>query len=121
MVLRVPAGRWSLDVATALGQRHTDVLSSQDPISGKLRDKIHHEGCGFVAPLEFLSEVFIDGRPLDRRRFDAEARDAAGLKILEAHLPRFGPVLVLTQGTRRFVTSEVALAPDRIAPLIAGL
>ena len=121
VVLRVPAGRWNLDIATALGQRHTDVLTSQDPVPGKLRDKIHHEGCGFVAPLEFLSEVFIDGRPLDRRRFDAEARDAAGLKLLEAHLPRFGPVLVMTQGTRRFVTSEIAIAPERIAPLIAGL
>jgi len=90
-------------------------------IPGRLRDRIHEAGCGFVAPLAFLSEVFLEGRPLDRRRFDAEAVEIApGARALEAHLPRFGPVRVVDLGGKRWVTSEVGLAPDRLLPLLLG-
>jgi hypothetical protein len=120
VVLRIPAERFDLDVARALGMKNIDVLRSNDPISGKIRDTIHEKGCGFVAPLAFLSEVFIEGKPLDKRRFEAESQDVGGARVLEAHLPRFGPVRVLDVGGKRWVTSEITLDPARLLALLQG-
>ena len=102
-----PAERLDSDTITALGKRPLDVLTSKDAVTGKQRDHIHQHGAGFIAPLEFLSEVFIEGKPLDRKRFEAEAQTGAdGLRTMEAHLPRFGAVRILETGGKRWITSE---------------
>jgi hypothetical protein len=119
LVLKIPAERFDLDAAAALGRHKLDLLTSADQVSGKDRERIHQSGCGFLAPLAFLSEVFIDGKPLDRKRFEAEARPVAGGRALEAHLPRFGPVLVLDLAGKRWVTSEVGADPAKLVPLLA--
>jgi hypothetical protein len=117
VVLVIPGERFESETITALGKRPLDALSSSDPVTGKQRDAIHLSGCGFVAPLAFLSEVFVDGKPLDRRRFDAEAIQAGeGTRALVGHLPRFGAVRILERGGKRWVTSELAGDP---APLLA--
>lgn len=122
VVLRIPGARFHIDLTTALGRRNLDVLRKSDVIPGRLKDRIHEQGCGFVAPLEFLSEVFLEGKPLDRRTFEAQAVEASpGVRALEAHLPRFGPVRVVETGGRRYVTSETGLALDRLLPLLQGL
>lgn len=117
VVLRIPGDRFDLDGVTALGRRNLDVLQAHDQVSGRDRDRIHQHGCGFLAPLEFLSEVFLDGKPLDRKRFEAEAKPIDGGRVLEAHLPRFGPVLVLDAAGKRWVTSETAADPAALIAL----
>jgi hypothetical protein len=54
------------------------VVRSSDNLSGKLRDKIQHEGAAWVAPLEFLSEVFVEGKPLSKPAFEKDARPLDG-------------------------------------------
>ncbi|MBK9035989.1 MAG: hypothetical protein IPL61_32865 [Myxococcales bacterium] len=108
VVLVFPAERFDLDVAAALGKRDWDhVLRAGDKLSGMVRDRIHKDGAGWVAPLEFLSEVFVDGKPLARPAFDAGARALAdGVRAFDAHFPRFGPVVLLdVPGRGRFVSS----------------
>lgn len=117
-VLRIPAERFDLDGVTALGRRNLDILRVDDPVGGRERDLIHQHGCDFVAPLAFLSEVFLEGKPLDRKRFEAEAQDAGGgVRSLEAHLPRFGPVRVLDAGGKRFVTSDLRTDVGRLVEI----
>src|SRR5262249_35358726 len=112
ILLVIPAERFESETITALGKRPLDALTSADSVSGKQRDAIHQHGAGFVAPLAFLSEVFIDGKPIDRRRFEAEATEAApGIRALEGLLPRFGSVRILERGGKRWVTSELAGDP----------
>jgi len=107
IVLVVPPERLDSDTITTLGKRPIDILTSKDAVTGKQRDSIHQHGAGFIAPLEFLSEVFIEGKPLDKKRFEAEAQTAAdGVRTLEAHLPRFGAVRILDKGGKRWITSE---------------
>ena len=118
VILRIPGERFDLDVARGLGMKNLDVLRPGDPVNGRLRDQIHEKGCGFVAPLSFLSEVFIEGKPLDKRRFEAESQEHAGARTLEAHLPRFGPVKVVEVRGKRWVTSEVGLPPARLLALL---
>jgi hypothetical protein len=115
VVLVVPPERWDSDTITALGKRPLDALTSRDAVPGKQRDAIHQHGGGFVAPLAFLSEVFLDGKPLDKRRFEAEAA-AAGpdVRALEGLLPRYGTVRVLERAGKRFVTSELGGDPARL-------
>jgi hypothetical protein len=120
LVLRIPAERFDLDSVTALGRKQVDILSSIDKVSGKDKDRIHHEGCGFIAPLEFLSEVFLEGKPLDRKRFEAEATPTSNGRALEAHLPRFGSVRVLEVGGKRYVTSELSADPAVLAKVAEG-
>jgi hypothetical protein len=85
------------------------VIRSIDALPGSMRDRIQRDGAGWVAPLEFLSEVFIDGKPLTKAHFEKEAVSTSGadnVKSLDVHFPRFGPVTLLEiTGKGRFVTS----------------
>lgn len=121
LVLRIPSERFDLDAVTALGRKQVDLLTSVDKVSGKDRDRIHHEGCGFIAPLAFLSEVFLEGKPLDRKRFETESTPTHAGRAIEAHLPRFGTVRVLEVGGKRYVTSEVTADTTALAKLVEGL
>jgi len=103
-----PAERFDLDVAAALGKRDWDqIVRSSDNLSGAMRDKLQRDGAAWIAPLEFLSEVFVDGKPLSKPEFEKTATVEGGVKQLEVHLPRFGPVTLLEiAGKGRFVTSH---------------
>jgi hypothetical protein len=107
VVLVFPAERFDLDVAAALGKRDWDhVVRRTDNLAGALRDKIQRDGAGWIAPLEFLSEVFVDGRPLTKAEFEKTSTSADGVRSLSVHFPRFGPVTLLEiTGKGRFVTS----------------
>ncbi len=107
VVLVFPAERFDLDVAAALGKRDWDqIVRRSDNLSGALRDKIHRDGASWIAPIEFLSEVFVDGKPLTKQDFERDAKSADGVKSLDVHFPRFGDVTLLEiSGKGRFVTS----------------
>jgi hypothetical protein len=107
VVLVFPAERFDLDVAAALGKRDWDqVVRRTDNVSGALRDKIQRDGASWIAPLEFLSEVFVEGKPLTKAEFEKSATTAAGVRSMDVHFPRFGPVTLLEiAGKGRFVTS----------------
>jgi hypothetical protein len=120
VTLVFPPERFDLDVAAALGKRdYGSVLVPGDPIPGPVRDRIYGEGVHFVAPLEFLSEVFVDGKPLSRPMFEQGARPVAeGVRALDVHCPRFGPVvLVDIAGRGRFICSATDAAGD-VAALV---
>ncbi|HEY5944276.1 MAG TPA: hypothetical protein VIV40_02245, partial [Kofleriaceae bacterium] len=96
VVLVFPAERFDLDVAAALGKRDWDtVVHGSDNLPGAIRDKIQREGACFVAPLEFLSEVFVEGKPLTKQQFEKDARAVDGGRALDVHFPRFGDVVLL--------------------------
>ena len=96
VVLVFPPERFDLDVAAALGKRDWDqVVRSSDNLSGSMRDKIQRDGASWIAPIEFLSEVFIDGKPLTKAEFERDSQKADNLKSLDVHFPRFGAVTLL--------------------------
>jgi hypothetical protein len=107
IVLVFPAERFDLDVAAALGKRDWDhVVRSSDNLPGAMRDRIQREGAGWIAPIEFLSEVFVDGKPLTKAEFERTSQAANGVRSLDVHFPRFGAVKLLEiSGKGRFVTS----------------
>src|SRR5690606_23245312 len=107
VVLVFPAERFDLDVAAALGKRDWDqIVRSSDNLSGSMRDKLQRDGASWIAPIEFLSEVFVEGKPLSKPEFERAAQAAGGVRSLEVHFPRFGAVTLLEiTGKGRFVTS----------------
>ena len=117
VVLVFPAERFDLDVAAALGKRDWDtVVHSSDNLPGAIRDKIQREGACFIAPLEFLSEVFVEGKPLTKQQFEKDARPVDGGRALDVHFPRFGEVVLLElPGKGRFVTSLTDRAERAVA------
>lgn len=119
VVLVFPQERFDLDVAAALGKRDWDhVVRGSDNVPGAIRDKIQRDGAGWVAPLEFLSEVFIEGKPLTKAQFEKEARPVDGGRALDVHFPRFGEVVLLElPGKGRFVTSLTDRV-ERVATLV---
>jgi hypothetical protein len=119
VVLVFPQERFDLDVAAALGKRDWDqIVRPTDKVPGALRDKMHRDGATWVAPLEFLSEVFIDGKPLTKAQFEKDARAIEGGRALDVHFPRFGEVVLLElAGKGRFVTSLTERA-ERVASLV---
>ena len=120
VVIVFPPERFDLDVAAALGKRDWDqVVRRSDNLPGAIRDKIQRDGANFIAPLEFLSEVFVDGKPLTKQQFEAGATQENGVKSLDVHFPRYGEVVLFeVPGKGRFVTSlaKVAIA----LPLVTG-
>lgn len=120
LLLVFPRERFDLNIAAAMGKRDWDaVVRRADPLGGAQRDALYSEGAFFVAPLEFLSEVFVDGKPLSRPAFEASATALdGGVRTLPVHCPRFGQVLLLDMpGTGRFISSAVdhgAALPDVI-------
>lgn len=118
VVLVFPPERFDLDVAAALGKRDWDqVVRGSDNLPGIIRDKMHREGAGWIAPLEFLSEVFVEGKPLTKAQFEKEAKPVDGGRALEVHFPRFGDVMLLEIGGKRYVTSLVDRA-EKAATLV---
>jgi hypothetical protein len=118
VVIVFPQERFDLDVAAALGKRDWDhVVRSSDNVPGSVRDKMHRDGASFVAPLEFLSEVFVEGKPLTKVQFEKEARAIDGGRALDVHFPRFGDVVLLELAGKRFVTSLTDRA-ERVASLV---
>jgi hypothetical protein len=114
VVLVFPPERFDLDVAAALGKRDWDaIVRRSDQIPGAMRDRIQRDGAAWVAPLEFLSEVFVEGKPLSKPAFESGARKLdGGARALDVHFPRFGPAVLLeVPGKGRFVTSAVDAAP----------
>src|SRR5262245_16447690 len=107
IVLVFPAERFDLDVAAALGKRDWDqVVRRSDNLPGAMRARIHRHGASWIAPLEFLSEVFLDGKPLTKAEFEKAATTTNGVRSMDVHFPRFGPVTLLEiAGKGRFVTS----------------
>ena len=83
-----------------------------------MRDKIQRDGAAWIAPLEFLSEVFVDGKPLTKQQFEKDARAVDGGRALDVHFPRFGDVVLLEiAGQGRFVTSLTDRA-ERVGALV---
>jgi hypothetical protein len=107
VVIVFPQERFDLDVAAALGKRDWDnVVRRSDNLPGAIRDRIQRDGAAFIAPLEFLSEVFVDGKPLTKQQFEAGATALDGAKTLDVHFPRYGEVVLLdVPGKGRFVSS----------------
>ncbi len=107
VVLVFPAERFDLDGASALGKRDWDqVVRRSDALTGAMRDQLQRDGARWIAPIEFLSEVFVEGKPLTKPAFESSATVANGVKSLEVHLPRFGEVTLLEiAGKGRFVTT----------------
>ncbi|MBL0217461.1 MAG: hypothetical protein IPQ07_26755 [Myxococcales bacterium] len=120
VVIVFPAERFDLDVAAALGKRDWDhVVRRTDNLTGATRDKLHRDGATWIAPLEFLSEVFVEGKPLTKAEFERDSQKLEGLKSLDVHFPRFGPVMLLEiAGKGRFVTTVDGA--ERAAKLVAG-
>ena len=120
VVLVFPAERFDVDVVAALGKRDFDhILRRSDNLPGAMRDRIHRDGAGWIAPLEFLSEVFVDGKPLTKAEFERDSQKLEGMKSLDVHFPRFGPVMLLEiAGKGRFVTT--VNGAERAAKLVAG-
>jgi hypothetical protein len=120
VVLVFPAERFDVDVVAALGKRDWDqVVRRSDNLPGAMRDRIHRDGATWIAPLEFLSEVFVDGKPLTKAEFERDSHKLEGMKSLDVHFPRFGPVMLLEiAGKGRFVTT--INGAERAAKLVAG-
>jgi hypothetical protein len=120
LVLIFPEERFDLDVAAALGKGDWEsIIGASDHLKGPDRDTLFRHGAQFVAPIEFLSEVFDQGVPLSKKDFEERSQsDEEGNRSMEAHFPRFGQIrLIERRDGRRFVTS---MSGD-VSALIASL
>lgn len=122
VVLLFPRERFDLDVAAAMGVKDWESVLLPGDLSGPERDRVFRDGAGFVAPLEFLSEVFVEGKPVTRNDFDKNARAVDGsARALDVHCPRFGPALLLdVPGRGRFISSE-GNAPEEVLRLLSAM
>ena len=121
VVLVFPPERFNLDIAAAFGKSaFDDILSASDKLPGPIRDRIFRWGADFIAPLEFLSEVFIDGVPLTRATFERDSEVINdNVRVLNVHCPRFGPVTLFDlPGAGRFISSSKQSTTD-VAALIS--
>ena len=110
VVLVFPRERFDLDIAAAIGKKDWDTVLTTGDLNGEQRDQVFRNGAEFVAPLEFLSEVFVDGLPLSKPHFEQHAQTVGTARVLDVHCPRFGPALLIALPpkdgqNRRFISS----------------
>ena len=120
LLIFFPAERFDLEVAGHLGKRDwSAILCDEDKIDGADKDRLYEHGADFVAGVEFLSEVFVEGKPLGKAEFEAGAKTGgSGVRSMEVHFPRFGPVLLISRADgSRFVTSKLS-EPEEIVGAI---
>ncbi len=110
LLLVFPPERFDLEIAARLGKKDwSAILRAEDEIEGADKDHLYEHGADFVAGVEFLSEVFVEGKPLDKAQFESgSTKSDAGFRTMEVHYPRFGPVLLISRADgSRFVTSKL--------------
>ncbi len=113
LLLIFPQERFDLEVASKLGKKDWDsILAPVDGIDGATKDELFRKGADFVAPIEFFSEVFLDGKPLSKPQFESTAKTYegahTGVRSMEVQLPRFGPVMLFARPDgSRFVSSNL--------------
>jgi hypothetical protein len=120
LLLVFPAQRFDLEVAAHLGKKDwSAILRNEDNLEGADKDHLYEHGADFVAGVEFLSEVFVEGKPLGKAEFESGATTSdAGLKTMEVHFPRFGPVMLISRPDgSRFVTSRLNGAEEIVGAL----
>ncbi|MCP4445746.1 MAG: hypothetical protein GY811_10455 [Myxococcales bacterium] len=116
ILLVFPLERFDLEVASKLGKEDWDsILAPVDNIDGATKDVLYRDGADFVAPIEFFSEVFLQGKPLSKPQFEEGATTHkgvySGVKTMEVQLPRFGPVMLFARPDgSRFVSSNLQAA-----------
>lgn len=118
MVLIFPRERFDLDIAAAMGKNDWDAVLGPQDLEGAQRDHVFRNGARFIAPLEFLSEVFVDGKPLSKPEFENTARQVGSARILEVHCPRFGPVILVELGDRGRFISSLTDQPGAVVELL---
>jgi len=123
VVLIFPAERFDLEVASQLGKKNWDaIVAPHDNIGGATKDIMYQNGADFIAPIEFLSEVFLDGKPLNKPAFETSATtqvSASGdVKVMEVQLPRFGPVLLIVRPDGARFVSSLLQDTDKLLELI---
>ena len=124
LVLVFSLERFDLNIAAALGKKdYESIVQPGDGFTGQLRDRLFQEGADFVAPIEFYSEVFLDGKPLSRPQFDGGAIQLTDDdRVMEVHCPRYGRVrLVVGAGAGKFMTSLGDVSGEAVATLRAAL
>lgn len=120
LLIFFPPSRFDLEVAAHLGKKDwSAILRDEDKIDGADKDTLYQHGADFVAGVEFLSEVFVAGKPLGKAEFEASAITSdSGLRSMEVHFPRFGPVMLISRPDgSRLVTSRL-IGPDEIVGVI---
>ena len=111
--------QFDLDLAAAFGKKDWDtVLRTVGGISGQDRDKVYGKGAHFLAPLEFLSEVFIDGTPLSKPYFEEHCEGHDAGRSLQIHYPRFGPALLLELADKRRFVCSILNQPEATFKLV---
>ncbi len=94
-------------VAASMGNRDYDQFLKGVNLEGRIRDRIYEHGANFAAPIEFLSEVFFDGKPLSKGTFEENAEDSGAGKSLKVMYPRYGAVTLLIDASdQRWVLSS---------------
>lgn len=120
LLIFFPEERFDLEVAGHLGKKDWGaILCDEDKIDGADKDHLYEHGADFVAGVEFLSEVFVEGKPLGKAEFEAGATTTgSGVRSMEVHFPRFGPVMLISRPDgSRFVTSKLS-EPEAIVGAI---
>ena len=123
LLIIFPQERFDLEVASKLGKRDWDnIVVPVDGINGETKDMLYRTGADFVAPIEFFSEVFVEGKPLSKPQFEKDAHSYegahSGVRSMEVQLPRFGPVLLFTRPDgSRFVSSNLGEAESLLGVL----
>jgi hypothetical protein len=120
LLIFFPPSRFDLEVAAHLGKKDwSAILRDEDKMDGADKDTLYQHGADFVAGVEFLSEVFVEGKPLGKAEFEAGASISdSGLRSMEVHFPRFGPVMLISRPDgSRLVTSRL-IGPDEVVGAI---
>ena len=111
MLLLIPDSVFDLAFAAKIGKKDWETVLGHVPtLSGAQKDLVYKQGLDFLTPIEFFSEVMLDGTPLTKKAFqDMAVETKAGVKTMQVRFPRFGEVQLLqTPDQKKWITSDLS-------------
>jgi hypothetical protein len=117
--LIIPKERVSTSLLDDLVKGRLDSFHKIDALSGKVQELIARKQVPFLAQLEFLSELFLDGKPLNKSAAQSMMQPVSdGYSTFVAHMPRFGRVRVIGRDGAWWFYSDAEEDAKTLLPLL---
>jgi hypothetical protein len=121
-VVMIPKERFGLAVFEGVARGRLEAFHKIDQLDGRVQEDIARKKAAFFAALPAWGELFVDGKILDKAGAEARQSPVAGVdnaSSFEAHLPRFGRVLVVSHGDKTGIYSDSEANPAALLSLLA--
>jgi hypothetical protein len=118
-VLLVPKERFGVSTFEGIAKGRLEILHKIDQVPGRVQEEVARKRVPFLAELPSLTELFYEGRPLDKSAASKLLEPVSdGYATFVAQMPRFGRVRVIGRGDSWWFFSDAEVEAKELLGLL---